>query len=179
MSTIAHLNVFPLGSYYVFIDMDWIEKHRSKGDYFNKVVECIDGKRMPTKIRGILQPILVRNISSLQLQRFFKKGYQVYVVHILDPTEVKGMRLEDYKVLKEYANVFPYEVPGLPLKREIEFTIDIVPGVAPFCKVPYKMSTPKLIDLKMQLHELLYKKYIRLSVSAKGHQCRSSRRMII
>lgn len=149
MSTIAHLNVFPLGSYYVFIDMDWIEKHRSKGDYFNKVVECIDGKRMPTKIRGILQPILVRNISSLQLQRFFKKGCQVYVIFISDPTEVKGLSLDDYRVPLEYADVFPKEVLGLPSKREIDFTIDLMSKVTLVFKVPYCIRTSELVELKM------------------------------
>lgn len=61
--------------------------------------------------------------------------------------------------------MFRDEVPGLHPKREIDFTIDFVPGVVLVSKVPYQMSTPKLIDLKMQLREMLTKKYIRLSVS--------------
>ena len=46
--------------------------------------------------------------------------------------------------------------------------IELVPGVAPVSKTPYKMSTPKMLELKMQLQELLEKKYIRLSVSPWG-----------
>ena len=48
VSTTMHLNVLLLGSYNVLIDMDWLEQHRAKVDYFNKLVKCIDGKGMPT-----------------------------------------------------------------------------------------------------------------------------------
>ena len=56
--------------------------------------------------------------------------------------------------------MFPNEIPGLPPKRDIDFTIEVVPRVAPVSKKPYKMSTPEMLELKMQLQELLEKKYI-------------------
>ena len=64
--------------------------------------------------------------------------------------------------------MLPEEVPGLPPKRDIYFTIDLVSGAAPVSKTPYKMSTPELLELKIQLQELLEKKYIRPSVSPWG-----------
>lgn len=67
LSTIVHLNVFPLGLSDVLMGMDWLEDHRAKVDCFNKVVECIDGKGMPVEVRGILQPILVKHISTSKL----------------------------------------------------------------------------------------------------------------
>ena len=55
-----------------------------------------------------------------------------------------------------------------PPKRDIDFTIELVPGATPVSKAPYRMSTPEMLELKMQLQELLDKKYIRLSVSPWG-----------
>ena len=63
---------------------------------------------------------------------------------------------------------FPDEILGLPPKRDIDFMIQLVPGAAPVSKTPYKMSTSELLELKMQLQELLEKKYISLSVSPWG-----------
>ena len=63
-------------------------------------------------------------------------------------------------MLQEFKDVFPDEIPGLPPKRDIDFTIGLVPGAAPVSKAPYRMSTPKMLELKMQLQELLEKKYI-------------------
>ena len=68
--------------------------------------------------------------------------------------------LEEFHVLQEFRDVFLDEIPGFPPKRDIDFTIELVPGVAPVSKPPYRMSTPEMLELKMQLQELLEKKYI-------------------
>jgi hypothetical protein len=49
--------------------------------------------------------------------------------------------LENYAVLKEFEDVFK-EVPGLPPRRDIDFSIDLMPGETPVSKTPYRMSTP-------------------------------------
>ena len=71
-------------------------------------------------------------------------------------------------MLQDFKDVFPDEVAGLPPKRDIDFTIELGPRVVPVSKTPYRMSTPKILELKMQLQELLEKKYIRASVSPWG-----------
>ena len=70
--------------------------------------------------------------------------------------------------MREFKDVFLDEILGIPPRREIDFTIELVPGVAPVSKIPYKMSTPKILELKMQLQDLLEEKYIRPSVSPWG-----------
>ena len=64
--------------------------------------------------------------------------------------------------------MFLDNMSGLPLRRDIDFTIDLVPGETPISKAPYRMSTPELVELKMQLHELMDKRYTRPSVSPWG-----------
>jgi hypothetical protein len=75
--------------------------------------------------------------------------------------------LEDYAFLNEFEDVFK-EVLGLAPRRDIDFSIDLMPGATPVSKTPYRMSTPKLKELQMQLEELLKKGYIRPSVSPWG-----------
>ena len=94
---------------------------------------------------------------ALQLLRENK----LYAVHILETLGDETPRLEDYQVLQEFRDMFPDEIPGLPPKRDIEFTIELVRGSAPVSKTPYRMSTLEMLELKMQLQELLEKKYIR------------------
>ena len=59
-------------------------------------------------------------------------------------------------------------MPGLPLEREIEFSIDLVPGKAPISQPLYRMTPAELAELKRQLQELLEKKFIRVSTSPWG-----------
>ena len=68
-------------------------------------------------------------------------------------------------LLREYDDVFLEEVPRLPLRREINFLIQLVLRDAPVSKAPFRMSTLDLTELKIQLQELLDKNYIRSSVS--------------
>eukprot|EP00253_Pinus_taeda_P023509 PITA_23509 len=83
-------------------------------------------------------------------------------------TKNKENPLEHLLVIKEFADVFPEEIPRLPPKRDIDFTIDLIPGAAPVSRTPYRMSVPELTELKMQLQELLDKNYICPSVSPWG-----------
>ena len=64
--------------------------------------------------------------------------------------------------------MFPEELPGLPSPREIEFYIELVPGVQPISKVPYRMMANELKELKVQLQELIEKGFIHSSASPWG-----------
>jgi len=63
-------------------------------------------------------------------------------------------------MVKEYPNVFPEELPGLPQDREIEFSIDLLPGSGPISKASYRMASAEMKELKDQLQELLDKGFI-------------------
>jgi hypothetical protein len=69
----------------------------------------------------------------------------------------------DIRTVSEYPDVFPEELRGMPLDHEIEFVIELVPGIAPIFKRPNRMAANQLADLKEQLQELLDKGYIRPS----------------
>jgi hypothetical protein len=75
---------------------------------------------------------------------------------------------EDIPILKEYLDVFPEELPGMPPHREIEFVIDLALGTTPIAKRPNRMAATELAELKKQLTELKQKGYIRPSSSQWG-----------
>jgi len=82
--------------------------------------------------------------------------------------EMDPKRIEEIHVVCEFMDVFLEELPGLPLDREVEFSIEIVPGTTPVYKKHYKMAPNELAELKVQIDELLDKGFIRPSTSAWG-----------
>jgi len=76
--------------------------------------------------------------------------------------------IQSILVASEYANVFPDEVPRLPPSRDVDFTIDLIPGVGPVSMAPYRMAPAELVELKKQIEDLLEKKFIRPSASPWG-----------
>jgi hypothetical protein len=62
--------------------------------------------------------------------------------------QLKADLIKDIRVVCEYLDVFPDELPGMPPERDIEFFIDLLPGTAPIAKRPYRMSVGELEELK-------------------------------
>eukprot|EP00253_Pinus_taeda_P019676 PITA_19676 len=165
----ADLNVLPLGSYDILIGMDWLERHWSLVDCKTKIIYYRDQHGARKEMQGIKRPVQVRPITATQLAKCIRKGCQIYVIQVgYADFKDKTDTLDSIPVIREFADVFSEEIPGLPPKRNIDFTIELVPSAAPVSRAPYRMSVPELTELKMQLQELLDKNYIRPSVSPWG-----------
>jgi hypothetical protein len=81
---------------------------------------------------------------------------------------VVELKLEDIHVVREFLDVFPDDLPGMPLERAIEFKIKLQSGTAPIAKALYKMLPVELVELKIQLQDLLDKGFIHPSSSPWG-----------
>ncbi|GJX30283.1 putative reverse transcriptase domain-containing protein [Tanacetum coccineum] len=80
----------------------------------------------------------------------------------------KEKRLEDVPIVQEFPEVFPEDFLGLPPARQVEFQIDLIPGVAPVARAPYRLAPAELQELSTQLQELFYRGFIRPSSSPWG-----------
>jgi hypothetical protein len=74
--------------------------------------------------------------------------------------QTKEVALEDIRVVQEYPDIFPEELTGMPLDRDIEFLIELLPGTPPIYKRSYWMHVNELVELKKQIAELQAKGFI-------------------
>jgi hypothetical protein len=95
------------------------------------------------------------------------KGCQLFAACVEEASRDEVSNIGDHALLTEFEDVFQ-EVPRLPLKRDIDFSINLMPGAALVLKAPYRMSTLELKELQLQLEELLKKGYIHPSMSPWG-----------
>ena len=70
------------------------------------------------------------------------------------------LKFDDIQILQNFLDVFSEEILGLPPKRDLDFTIELVPGVVPNSKAPYRVNTLEINELKLQLQELIDKNYM-------------------
>jgi hypothetical protein len=76
------------------------------------------------------------------------KGCKLYAILALNEKGVvEG--LEHLPVVRDFANIFLEELPRMLLERELEFTIDLKPGIEPIARTPYRMSTLELQELRI------------------------------
>jgi hypothetical protein len=129
----------------ILLGMDWMTRHQVSLDISSRAVE-IDSPNYKTTILYLLQ----------------REYINCYVYAI------EGIKLEDIPVVCKYLNVFPDDLPGMPPDRDIEFIIELQPGIDPISKRPYRMPPNELAELKVQLQDLLDKGFIRPSASPWG-----------
>ncbi|GKD57938.1 putative reverse transcriptase domain-containing protein [Tanacetum coccineum] len=140
------INLMPveLGSFNVIIGMDWLVKYHALIVYDEKVVRIPYGDEVLI-IRGddYGNGSKLNIISCTKTHKYIQKGCRVYLAQVTskkaeDKSEEK--RLEDVPIIREFPEVFPDDLPGLPPARQVEFQIDLVPGVAPVARTPYRLE---------------------------------------
>ena len=75
-------------------------------------------------------------ISTIQDRRFLRKGCEAFLALVLDSKRGQ-VNLEDIPVTKEFPDVFPEELLGLPPEREVDLSIEVVQGMTLIYKAPY------------------------------------------
>ncbi|KAL0539688.1 hypothetical protein IC582_023904 [Cucumis melo] len=148
----------------VILGMDFLFAHYASTDFHRKEVVFRKPGFAEVVFRGMRKVVSRSLISVLKVEKLLRKGCTTFLAHIIVVQREK-LKPEDVPVVKEFLDVFPDELSGLPPDREIEFTIELLPGTAPISQAPYRMAPSELKELKMQLQELVDKGYIRPSVS--------------
>nr|GFC76775.1 hypothetical protein [Tanacetum cinerariifolium] len=78
-------------------------------------------------------------ISALQARTLLSHGCEGFLATIHDTTlEVRS--IHDQPIVSEFLDAFPDKLPGIPLVREVEFNVELIPGAEPISKAPYRMA---------------------------------------
>ncbi|GKB31248.1 reverse transcriptase domain-containing protein [Tanacetum coccineum] len=138
-----------LGSFDVIVGMDWMVEHRIEVVCYEKYIRVPYGNDMLI-IQGKRSG--VKNESRLEEEE----------------TEIPERRIKDVPVVREFPDVFPEDLPGLPPTRQVEFHIELIPRAAHVARAPYRLALAEMKELAEQLKELSNKGFIRPSSSPWG-----------
>ncbi|XP_061347243.1 uncharacterized protein LOC133292810 [Gastrolobium bilobum] len=136
-----NLVVLPVFNFEVIITMDWLTEN-------GITLDCRAGKVIVPSKDGNFQPF--STISLLQVRKKLLRGAEGYLLLIESETSVDN-RIQNVLVVNEFEEVSPDEIPRLPPHREIEFPIELIPGVGPISIAPYRMEPLELRELKKQI----------------------------
>nr|GEY13012.1 reverse transcriptase domain-containing protein [Tanacetum cinerariifolium] len=144
-----YLMPIKLGSFDIVVGMDWLSKYHAKITCDEKVVHIlIDGEALI--IRGDRSKTRLNLISCIKTERYISRGCQVFIAQVMEKKS-EDKRMEDIPVVKEFLDIFPKDLPGLPPVRQAEFKIDLIPGVALIARTPYRLAPLELHELSDQL----------------------------
>ncbi|XP_022872136.1 uncharacterized protein LOC111391204 [Olea europaea var. sylvestris] len=164
----ADLYLLEMKDFDVILGMDWLGLNHATIRCHKKEVLFHKAGEEEFHFFGAKSKTLPRLVSALQAEKMLRKeSCHGFLVNINGPKHTETT-VKDINVVRDFADVFPEDLPGIPQDRQVEFTIDLVPGVALVSKAPYRMAPKELQELKLQLEELLEKGFIRPSISPWG-----------
>ncbi|GKA38689.1 putative reverse transcriptase domain-containing protein [Tanacetum coccineum] len=160
-----------LGSFDAIIGMDWLVKYQAIIVCAEKIVRIPWGNETlivhgDGSNRGHEAHLHI--ILYTKTQEYMLKGCLVFLANVTTKeTEDKSKekRLEDVPIVWDFPNVFLEDLSGLPLTRQVEFQINLIPGAAPVARAPYRLAPSEMKELSEQLKELSAKGFIRPSSS--------------
>ncbi|GKA08170.1 putative reverse transcriptase domain-containing protein, partial [Tanacetum coccineum] len=154
-----------LGSFDVIIDIDWLASHHAVIVCGEKIVRIPYGDEVlivqDDRIgKGKKSKLSI--ISCTKTQKYIKKGCPIFLAQVIkkkteDKSEEK--RPEDVPTIRDFPKVFPEDLPGLPPTRQIEFQIDLVLGVAPVARAPYRLAPLRDEDIPKTAFRTRYGHY--------------------
>ncbi|XP_057518416.1 uncharacterized protein LOC130799333 [Amaranthus tricolor] len=166
----TNLKEFPMDEFNVIFGMDWLKEYRA-------VFHCRDEKVVLRNHKGERVSYSnteakpgVKIISAMKMMKIQRKGNEFFLCKVTEVSE--GVKFEDIPIVRDYPDVFPEELPGIPPERDVEFRIDLIPGTAPISKPPYRMAPSEMQELKTQLQELIDKGFYKAQCFSLG--CSSS-----
>ncbi|GKC95274.1 hypothetical protein Tco_1160716 [Tanacetum coccineum] len=127
-----------LSTFDVVIGMDWLSKYHAKILYDEKFIHIpINGETLI--ICGDRSKTRLNLISCIKTERYISQGCQAFMIQVMEKKSDEK-RLEDIPVVKEFPDVFPEDLPGLPLIRQVEFQIDLIPRATLIALTPYRLA---------------------------------------
>ena len=140
---LTDLITLPFREFDFILGMDWLSKHRAIIDCGQKtvVLRCFD--QTEVIVQGIGSSVMSNVISTMQARRFMRKGCETFLVVILYSKRGQ-VDVEKIPVVREFPDVFPEELPGIPLERELDLAIEIVLGTIPMSRALYRMARTEL-----------------------------------
>ncbi|GJQ98715.1 hypothetical protein Tco_0009854 [Tanacetum coccineum] len=97
-----------LGSFDVVIGMDWLSKYHAKILCDKKVVH------IPIEDETLIIKTRLNLISCIKTERYISQGCQVFMIQVMEKKKSNDKRLEDIPIVREFPEVFPEDLPGLP-----------------------------------------------------------------
>nr|GEW25672.1 putative reverse transcriptase domain-containing protein [Tanacetum cinerariifolium] len=164
----------PLGSFDVIIGMDWLTKYHGVIICDEKIVHVPFGREMlifQGNGDNQREESRLNIISCAKTEEYLPKGCDVFLAQITmkeAKDKSKGKPLKNVPIVRDFPDVFPEDLPGIPPARQVEFQIDLVPGTAPVARAPYQLAPSEMKELAEQLQELSDKGFIRPSSSPWG-----------
>nr|XP_043615964.1 uncharacterized protein LOC122587868 [Erigeron canadensis] len=125
-----------ISSFDIITGMDWLSKHHATICCHEKSVHLPLQNGEILMVQGDKSTNELKIVTAMKFCKYLdKKDHLVYLAHVIDKS-AKEKKVQDIPIVRDFPDVFPDDLPGIPPVRQVEFNIDLVPSAAPVAKAP-------------------------------------------
>ena len=157
------LRIMDMSKFDIILGMDWLTAYRI-------VIDC-ERRRVTAYTQDGTRVVFMGNKHDIFPQTVYESRCQGQLAGWIESLTLEDEVRPDLglpRVVCEYVDVFPDELPGLPPQRDVDFGIELHPGTTTISLTPHRMAPVELQELRVQLQELLDKGFIRPITSSWG-----------
>jgi hypothetical protein len=159
---LANLVVISLGAFDVILGMDWLSQYHAVISCFWKTV-LLQAPSVKEVVFLGSSPKFTLSLLAQLLPDCRSRKSGIFFSMVVESEA--ALRVQDIRVVCDFADVFPAELPGIPSEQDAAFEIKLIPCTQPIHKALYRMVPKEKVELKRQLDDLLAKGFIRPSMS--------------
>ncbi|XP_073121662.1 uncharacterized protein [Henckelia pumila] len=152
----ADLVVLPMSRFDLILGIDWLSVNGASIDFWRRTVSVNPSNEdsfifLVAKNSGALHVI-----SYVRAKKLLQKGFQRFLASIVVAVGKPSSRpIADVDIVRDFADVFPDDVVRIPPVREVEFSIELLPGNVPISKAQYRIAPTEMKELRDQIQELI------------------------
>ncbi|XP_075481086.1 uncharacterized protein LOC142521784 [Primulina tabacum] len=142
------LIVLPMLEFDIILGMDWLKLNGATIDFRHRLVSIttLNGKSFIFEAAQNNQ--MPHIISCIRAKKLIRRSCQGFIASIISLPDIGSRLIEDVEVVKDFPDVFRDDVSGIPLEREMKFSIELMPGTLPIFKALYRLVPTEMKELK-------------------------------
>ncbi|XP_073019378.1 uncharacterized protein [Primulina eburnea] len=144
----ADLIVLTMPEFDIILGMDLFAANGASIDFRRRTVSfnLVNGESFLFEVAR--SSVVSRIISCLRARKLMIKGCKVYLASVISIPDTASRSIEEVEIVREFPDIFPNDVTGVPPAREVEFSIELMSGTMPISKAPYLLAPMEMKYLK-------------------------------
>ncbi|KAA3470013.1 reverse transcriptase [Gossypium australe] len=153
---LANLMKLPFGEFNLILGMDWLVEHRVSWYCASKRVILRTNDDVEMAMIGERRDYFSHVISASVADKLVWEGCEAYLAY-MSVSNSRDSSIGNIRMVRDFSNVFPEELPGLPPNREVKFRIELLPGTASVSIAPYRMALKELKVMEVNVHKTAFR----------------------
>ncbi|XP_073300545.1 uncharacterized protein [Primulina huaijiensis] len=133
------LIVLPMPEFDIILGIDWLTLNGASNDFQQRSVSTRPPNRKSFIFEAVKSRQMPHIISCICARKLMRRGFRGFLASVISMLDTASQSIEDLEVFRDFPDVFLDDVADIPPKREVEFSIELLPSTVPISKPPYRL----------------------------------------